>query len=374
MTLLSLISQNRAAVQEALGQRGLDVVHAEATARGVQPFVVLLEELSADARDRTAQVARERGVDFLTGDGWAVLCGGATALASLARTGQDLPPDVAAALGRALGAALETPRQWAMGRGRIALDRPVLVGIVNVTPDSFSDGGRFLDPAAALRHAARLIEEGADMLDVGAESTRPGSPKKVPVEEEWARLVPVLEGLVHEFPDIPISVDTVKTATAARALGAGAWAINDVSGLRLDPDIARVCAEADAGLVLMHSRGGIADMASYDHARYGDLVREVQVELAAAVERASAKGVDASRLVVDPGLGFAKTPEQSFRVLRDLDALSMLGLPVMVGPSRKRFLGVATGHDVADRDRATAAACVSAYLRGAMLFRVHAIE
>jgi dihydropteroate synthase len=193
-------------------------------------------------------------------------------------------------------------------------------------------------------------------------------------EEEWARLAPVLDGLIKEYPDLPLSVDTVKAVTARRALDHGVWAINDVSGLRLDPALAQACAEFDAGLILMHSRGTIADMASYDHAHYVHLAQEVQRELLASVTRAQAGGVRAERLVLDPGLGFAKKPEHNLELLRDLDALSALGFPIMVGPSRKRFLGMVTGRDVGERDLATASACVSAYFGGAGLFRVHAIE
>jgi dihydropteroate synthase len=212
------------------------------------------------------------------------------------------------------------------------------------------------------------------MLDVGAESTRPGRPHAIPAEEEWNRLAPVLEGLSREHADLPFSVDTVKSETAARALDAGAWAINDVSGLRLDSAIAEVCAGADAGLILMHSRGSVSDMASYDHAHYDHLAGEVRSELLEAVGRATQRGVRGDRIVLDPGLGFGKTPNQNLRLLRDLTTISSLGYPTMVGPSRKRFLGEVTGRDVADRDLATAAACISAYLGGACLFRVHAIE
>jgi len=261
-----------------------------------------------------------------------------------------------------------------LGRGVLSLDRPRVVGIVNVTPDSFSDGGRFLDPTQAVHHASALIEAGADMLDLGAESTRPGRPEAVPADEEWARLGPVLEGVVREHPEVPLSVDTTKAETARRALGAGAWVINDVSGLRFDPAMAATCAEHKAGLVLMHSRGSLTDMASYDHATYGDLVLDVRRELAAAARRADAGGVSPERIVVDPGLGFAKTPEQNLQLLRELAALTVLGFPIMVGPSRKRFLGEVTGRDVQGRDLATAAACVCAYLGGASLFRVHAVE
>lgn len=262
---------------------------------------------------------------------------------------------------------------WQTGRGPIRLDPPVVVGILNVTPDSFSDGGTYLDPTAALNHAAEMVRAGAGMIDIGAESTRPGA-TPVSASEEWRRLEPTLRGLVERHPSLPVSVDTVKAATARRALEAGAWVINDVSALRLDPEIADVCAEFGAGLVLMHSRGGLTEMASYLHANYNDLEREVVEELERSIRVAEERGVPRERLVVDPGLGFSKTPEQSLRLLRRIDALAVLGCPIMVGPSRKRFLGAVTGKDVRERDLATAAACVVAYWLGASLFRVHAVE
>jgi dihydropteroate synthase len=261
-----------------------------------------------------------------------------------------------------------------MGRGSIGLGRPVVVGILNVTPDSFSDGGRHLDPASALDHAAALVEAGADMLDVGAESTRPGRPAPVELEEEWRRLRPVLEGLVQRHPELPLSVDTVKAEIARRALDVGVWAVNDVSGLRLDADIADACASYDAGLVLMHSRGSTATMASYDDATYESVTSEVVRELSRAAAQAQQRGVLRERLVLDPGFGFSKRPEHNYRVLAELPAVTALGFPVMVGPSRKRFLGEVTGKSVAERDNATAAACAAAYMLGARLFRVHAVE
>lgn len=262
---------------------------------------------------------------------------------------------------------------WQVGRGAILLDPPVVVGILNVTPDSFSDGGAYLDPSAALRQAERMVQAGARMIDVGAESTRPGA-VPVPEDEEWRRLEPVLCALVERYPSVPVSVDTVKASTARRALEAGAWVINDVSGLRLDPGIAEVCAEYGAGLVLMHSRGGVGEMASYRYAEYADLEGEVVRELELAIRVAEERGVHRGRIVVDPGLGFSKTPEQSLRILGRIEVLKVLGCPVMVGPSRKRFLGAVTGKDVPERDLATAAACVVAYWLGASLFRVHAVE
>lgn len=269
---------------------------------------------------------------------------------------------------------ISSPRSvagWKTARGIIPLDRPLVAGILNVTPDSFSDGGRYLDPAAALAHAGALLAQGADLLDIGAESTRPGRPQPVPEEEEWRRLAPVLEAVVGEFPDTPISVDTVKSGTARRALGAGAHIINDVSGLRADGQLAAVCAGSGAGLILMHSRGSVTDMATYEHAIYHDVVAEVSAELSQAVAAARRGGVAPECLVLDPGLGFSKEPAHNYTVLNRLEKIVALGFPVMVGPSRKRFLTLATDRPVADRDPATAAACVAAYCRGAMLFRVH---
>lgn len=262
---------------------------------------------------------------------------------------------------------------WDMARGRVLLARPVVVGILNVTPDSFSDGGVFLDPAAAVAHAEEMVAAGAGMIDVGGESTRPGRPDPVPESEEWSRIEPVLTALVRGLPRTPLSVDTVKAGVAARSLDAGAWAINDVSGLRLDPSIADVCAAHGAGLILMHSRGTVTDMATYDHAHYTDVATEVARELADGVRTAEARGVPGERIVLDPGLGFAKNAEQSFAALQGVPLLAGTGHPVMVGPSRKRFLGAITGAAVADRDRATAAACAAAYMLGARLFRVHAV-
>jgi dihydropteroate synthase len=262
-------------------------------------------------------------------------------------------------------------RGWKTARGVIPLEWPVIAGILNITPDSFSDGGQFFDPNAALKHAEEMIEQGADLLDLGGESTRPGRPEPVPAEEEWHRLEPVLLGVVRAFPDTPVSVDTVKSETARWALDAGAWVINDVSGLRTDPGLGAVCATGGAGLILMHSRGSVTDMATYDHARYQDVTREVVAELEKSVASATASGVPRESIVLDPGLGFSKRPEHNYAALRGLGELAALGFPVMIGPSRKRFLAAATDAPVDARDPATAAACVAGYFLGAGLFRVH---
>lgn len=246
------------------------------------------------------------------------------------------------------------------------------MGILNVTPDSFWDGGLHQGIAAALRHAERLIGEGADLVDVGGESTRPGA-AAVPAEIERSRVVPVVDALIREWPDLLVSVDTVKADVARPALDAGAAAINDVSGLRLDAALGPVCAERGAGLVLMHSRGTVDRMASYETAEYhDDAVGDVVAELSAALARAGAAGVADAAVVLDPGLGFSKRTAQSVAVLRQLDRLLELGRPIAVGPSRKRFIGeLAGGLPVEDRLPGTLAACVAAYLGGARLFRVH---
>ena len=244
---------------------------------------------------------------------------------------------------------------------------PFLMGVVNVTPDSFSDGGRHADPAAAVEHALRLAAEGADLVDVGGESTRPGAPP-VSAAEEIARVVPVIERLRARGLGVPISVDTAKGAVGRAALAAGADLVNDVTGLS-DPDLARACADAGVPVVLMHTRGTPADMAS--RAVYGDVVADVARELAAALARAEAAGVARDRTLLDPGIGFAKTAEQSVEVLARIGELRVLGRPLLVGPSRKSFIGKLTGAPVDDRLPGTLAAVVACVLAGVEVLRVH---
>jgi dihydropteroate synthase len=251
--------------------------------------------------------------------------------------------------------------------------RPLVMGVLNVTPDSFSDGGSFLDPAAAAARARAMAAEGADLIDVGGESTRPGATRVSP-DDEVGRVVPVVRALRHEWPHVPICVDTVKLEVAHAALDAGAAVINDVSGLRLDGGLAREIAAADAGVVLMHSRGDVDGMASYELAEYGaDPVADVFRELAASVGRARASGIGDEAIVIDPGLGFAKRTEHSLALLVQLERFAHLGFPILVGPSRKRFVGeaVAPALPVEQRLEGTIAACVIALLHGAILFRVH---
>lgn len=255
-------------------------------------------------------------------------------------------------------------RDLTVGEGRTAV-----MGVLNVTPDSFSDGGHHATPDAAVRHAETLKTDGCDLVDVGGESTRPGSAAVTP-ELEIRRVVPVIGELVRRGLG-PVSIDTRKAAVARAALDAGAAVVNDVSGFRAEPETAAVAAAAGAGTIVMHMRGTPETMD--DLATYGHVAVEVAAELGAAAVAVQAAGVPRARVAVDPGFGFAKTAEQNFRLLDELATVVALGYPVVVGPSRKRFLGFATGRPVEDRDRATAVACALAYERGARLFRVHDI-
>jgi dihydropteroate synthase len=274
----------------------------------------------------------------------------------------------------------DAPREnaplWRHATGALALDRPRILGIVNVTPDSFSDGGRILTLDDARRHVERLIAEGADAVDIGGESTRPQGARAVDAEEEQRRVVPLVRAVRRDHPAVPISVDTTKAAVAYASLEAGASIINDVSAFRLDDAMARVCAAAGAGVVLMHSRGDVATMATYAHATYGDdPMGEVIAELRAAVGGAQSAGVARDRIVLDPGIGFAKRSATSIAMLSELSRLVALGYPVLVGASRKRFIGEITGvAEPSERVAGTIGANVAALEHGARLFRVHDVK
>src|SRR5918998_3316406 len=238
---------------------------------------------------------------------------------------------------------------------------PALVGILNVTPDSFSDGGDFLDPEAAAARAANMLDEGAHVIDVGGESTRPGSDTVSP-EEEIRRVVPVIAAVVAERPGAVVSVDTYRAATAEAALRAGARVVNDVTALRGDPGMAELVAEAGCPVFLMHMKGEPKTMQR--EPRYADVVREVRDFLAERAEHAASAGVKPENIIVDPGIGFGKTIEHNVALLRDLKEIAALGFPVLVGASRKRFLGEITGVENArDRTFGTVATTVLAYER-----------
>lgn len=256
------------------------------------------------------------------------------------------------------------------GRTLVLGERTLLMGIVNVTPDSFADGGNCLDPERALDAALALEAAGADLLDVGGESTRPGA-HPLPAAEECKRVLPVLERFAGRVR-VPVSIDTYKAEVARRALAAGASVINDVSSLRYDPAIGQVAAATGVPLVLMHNRGRAKDM--YREARYDDVGASVSRELASVLDAAAAAGVARTQIIVDPGLGFAKRADQSLRALANLRALDTLDRPVLVGPSRKSFLTSALGErSPSDREWGTAAAVTAAVLLGAHIVRVHAV-
>jgi dihydropteroate synthase len=250
--------------------------------------------------------------------------------------------------------------------------RPLVMGVLNVTPDSFSDGGMLRSTDDAIARAETQLAEGADILDVGGESTRPHA-TGVEVDEEMRRVVPVVQVLARRFPEVPVSIDTVKSAVARAAIDAGAHIVNDVSGLRIDPAMARTCAERGVGVVLMHSRGSVQEMASYAHADYaGDPMDDVLDELRERVALALDAGIDGQCIAVDPGIGFSKRSEDSLRVLASLERLAAWGHPVVVGASRKRFVGELTGvRDPAARVYGSVGVAVAAFERGARVLRVH---
>ena len=270
--------------------------------------------------------------------------------------------------------------------------RPTIFGILNVTPDSFSDGGNFISTESAIAQADRMISEGADVIDVGGESTRPGA-DSVPVREELKRVLPAIRAIRSRWSDVPISIDTVKAEVARAALAEGVSVVNDVSGMSLDPEMATVCAEAGCNVVLMHSRGTVAEMASYDKAIYGrDPVGEILSELEESIQTAQRAGIHPGRIALDPGIGFSKKTGHSLAVLVELARVVEKGYPVFVGASRKRVIaelirftaesgGSSSGTTLAtqlvsndDRDMATVGVNVVAFFAGARIFRVHSVR
>lgn len=250
-------------------------------------------------------------------------------------------------------------------------ERTLVMAIVNVTPDSFSDGGDRFDPDRAIADAIQMVADGADILDIGGESTRPGA-ALLPAEEEWRRVGPVLEGLRGRV-SVPISIDTYKASIAERAIAVGASIVNDVTAFAADAGMAGVVARSQAATVLMHHRGRSSAM--YDRAVYSDVVAEVRAELAVRITAAEAAGVSRDRIIVDPGLGFAKRAEHSMVALAGLSAFVTLGVPILSGPSRKSFLQSALGpREPADRVWGTAAAVAMSISLGAHIVRVHDVK
>jgi dihydropteroate synthase len=262
-------------------------------------------------------------------------------------------------------------RLWRLGAGR-TLDCGTnrVVGIVNVTPDSFYDGGRHKDVAAAVAHGLRLAGEGADMLDIGGESTRPGA-AAVSEAEEIGRVVPVIAALARELPDLPLAVDTYRAGCAVAALAAGACVVNDVSGLAFDPGLMEVVAAAKPGYVLMHTQGRPEVM--QQNPTYGDVVAEILAFFELTLDRLVRAGLPEDHVVLDPGIGFGKRPEHNLAILRSLDRFAALGRPVYLGLSNKSFFGALWGLPQGQRGLATAVASALCAVRGAHIHRVHEV-
>lgn len=257
-------------------------------------------------------------------------------------------------------------RVWRHRTGEVILDRTRVMGVLNVTPDSFSDGGRYFDPTAAIRHGLEMVEHGADLLDVGGESTRPGA-DPVSAEEEWRRAGPVIQGLAKKI-DIPLSIDTMKPDVASKAIEAGASIVNDVSGLQ-DPAMVRLVAESRAGVVVMHMLGNPKTMQA--HPEYTDVIGEVRSFLAARIEKLESVGLSSESIAVDPGVGFGKAQPHNLALLNRLDAIAALGHPVVVGVSRKSFIERLGGGGPGDRLPGSLAAAALAVSKGAQVVRAH---
>ena len=262
----------------------------------------------------------------------------------------------------------EPPEEWVVrGRTVILSPSPWLMGIVNATPDSFSDGGEFLEPAAAVERALLLVADGAQIVDVGGESTRPDA-QPVGVDEELRRVVPVVKRLARQS-EVLISIDTTKAQVARAALDAGAHIVNDISGLLFDPEMPRVCAAANAGVICMHIRGTPQSM--QDNPHYEDVVEEVRHFLDARLTELERLGISRAQLVTDPGIGFGKTAEHNLEILANIGRFRTLGRPVCIGHSRKRFLKKLLGRPVDERLFATVGVAVAVALQGAGIIRVH---
>ncbi len=245
--------------------------------------------------------------------------------------------------------------------------RTLVMGVLNVTPDSFSDGGRFYDPVKAIQHGLKLAKDGADIIDVGGESTRPGS-EPISAQEEIKRVIPVIEALASEI-QVPISIDTYKSEVAARALKAGATILNDISALRFDPQMVKLVAEQNVPVILMHMLGTPKDMQL--DPRYEDVVGEILDFLNQRIQWAMSHGVAAEQIIVDPGIGFGKTLEHNLTILKNLSKFGSLGRPILIGTSRKSFIGKILGADVDQREDGTAATVALGICNGANIVRVH---
>jgi len=249
-------------------------------------------------------------------------------------------------------------------------ERPLIMGILNITPDSFSDGGRFFDWDKAVAHALHMVDDGADIIDIGGESSRPGA-ENVSIQEELDRVIPVIKE-IHAKTKVPISIDTVKADVAEAAIKAGASIINDISGLENDPSIADVAAKHKSYLILMHMRGTPGNM--QENTEYDDIIGEISLFLESAGRKAEQAGVKKEKIIIDPGIGFGKSADGNFRILKNLEKFLKLDYPVLIGASRKSFIGKTFGLDIDERLEGSLAAACYAVLNGADIVRVHDVK
>lgn len=266
---------------------------------------------------------------------------------------------------------MTTPGRWTFRGHSLDTSRPVIMGIVNVTPDSFSDGGKFINPENAINHAVDLVKQGADIIDIGGESTHPGS-NPVLLQEEIDRVIPVIEGIKGKGITTPISIDTRKVEVAGKAAKAGAVIVNDVAALNDEPELADLIAGENLGVVLMHMQGRPKLMQAEPH--YDDVIGEIGEFFEERLDFAVGRGIPKENIILDPGIGFGKLLGHNLEILRRCGEWLKYGRPLMVGPSRKHFIGEILGNDVTDRMYGTIGACVTALNSGARIFRVHDVK
>lgn len=372
------ITNAREAIQE-MGKVGVDptgmklmkgkTLHYNLKVEGIDPRTanLLKQEMLSLGGDAALD---KRGLDCSTSTTDALLMGTEKQFQKLSTKLEEYPH--LKSIGQSLGEILRNLsrahytlrcRKRTFGLGRQTL----LMGVLNVTPDSFSDGGLFFDKEKAIAHGLKMVEEGADFIDIGGESTRPGS-KPLELDEELRRVIPVIESLAKET-DVPISIDTYKSTVARKAIEAGAQIINDISGLHLDPSLSKVAAKEDVPLVLMHIRGNPETMQKDVH--YESLFSEIIQYLKDSIQRAESAGVDPEQIIVDPGIGFGKTVEDNLLILKNLKEFKVLGKPLLLGTSRKTFIGKILNAGVTERLEGTLASIVVGVLNGAHIIRCH---
>ncbi len=337
------------------------------------PLILKTGDISTDQQNRLSELFRDTGIQFRDAGQPAspaviAMLPGWHSVRALLSAAAELPPDFREKLTALNTAYHRNHWEYKIPHGVLSVDRPRIMGVLNITPDSFSDGGQYFDPDRACRHALELSEAGADIVDIGAESTRPGA-ETVELEEEWRRLRPVLSHLASRINTV-LSVDTYKAEIASRALDEGADMINDISGLTFDPHMAEVVSRQGCPLVIMHIKGTPRNM--QQNPSYDNLMEEIFIFFSRQIQYARERGIE--QLIIDPGLGFGKRWGDNFEIIRRLGELRVLGYPILVGPSRKSFIGKTLKAPVSERLMGTAVAVAVSVINGARLLRVHDVK